>query len=77
MALEIGISHPVHDLDTCDPAVVAKRAEELGFNVSVLAFAVVASALAAILFGLAPALALSSGGASAGLGFDEPRLGIT
>ena len=37
------------------------RAQELGFNVSVLAFAVVTSALAAILFGLVPALALSSG----------------
>ena len=37
------------------------RAEELGFNVSVLAFAFITATFAAVLFGLAPALALSSG----------------
>ena len=37
------------------------RADSLGFDASVLAFAFVVSAVAAVLFGLAPALALSSG----------------
>lgn len=37
------------------------RAEELDFSVPVLTFAFVVSSIAAILFGLAPALALSSG----------------
>ena len=32
MAIGIGIVHPLNTLDAGDPAVVAKRAEELGFT---------------------------------------------